>query len=346
MRWGWVKALGAVGLAGCTASADVVGRVGTGSDLYRGKAVGGMDGRGSIEMANADGNRCVGQFRYRGTGGGVADFSCSDGRFASVQFNTLGMSSGYGYGSANDGSPISFAYGLSEAESKRYIAAAPRQASRPAPKKKASGSGTGFFVSQAGHILTNDHVMGDCARRVARLPDGTRLPASLIAADPQNDLAVVKVDRAAPAVAAFADTAAYRPGDTVTVFGFPLAPSLASTGILTTGTISALVGLGNDTANLQISAPIQPGNSGGPTADANGAVIGVIVASFDSRYALKYIGQVPQNVNFAIKDVVAKDFLRAHNIAYGERKRGPALSTAEIGEAMRGYTVFLECNND
>jgi S1-C subfamily serine protease len=346
MRTGWVKALGALGLAGCTASADVVGRVGTGEELYRGRAVGGMDGRGSIEMANPDGNRCVGLFRYRGTGGGVADFSCSDGRYASVQFNSLGMSSGYGYGTASDGSPISFAYGLSEEESKRYIAAAPRPASRPAAKKKGSGTGTGFFVSQAGHVLSNHHVIGDCARLHARLPDGTRHPASLIASDARNDLAVAKLPVSAPAVAAFADSSNLRPGDSIVVFGFPISYALASTGNLTTGTVSALAGTHNDSSHIQISAPIQPGNSGGPVADTSGTIAGVIVSSYSLEYALKTMRQAPQNINFAIKDVVAKDFLRTHHVTVVERKRGAALGTAEIGDAMRAYTVFLECGND
>ncbi len=345
MQWGWMKALAVVGLAGCTASADVIGSVGSSGTLYRGRAVGYQDGTGSIDMTSADGARCTGQFRYQGISGGTARISCNDGKFGIVQFTSLGMASGYGYGTANDGSPISFTYGLSEEESKRYLPTT-KAASAATPKKKASGSGSGFFVSQSGHILTNDHVIGDCAQRVVRLPDGAVVRAALVAADPRNDLAVVKVDRAAPAVAAFADAPTYRPGDSVTVFGFPLAPDLASTGVVTTGTVSALAGLDNDTANLQISAPIQPGNSGGPMSDASGAVIGVVVATLDSRQALKRIGHVPQNVNFAIKDVVAKDFLRSHNVPFLERKRGPDLSTGDIGEAMRNYTVLMACIND
>lgn len=344
MRWNWVKALGAAALAGCTASADVIGVVGASGTPYRGRAVGYQDGTGSIDMTSADGARCTGQFRYHGVSGGTARISCSDGRFGVVQFTALGMASGYGYGTANDGSPISFTYGLSEEESKKYLPSSKAVATAGAKKRK-SGAGTGFFVSQTGHILTNDHVIGDCDRRFARLPDGSRLTANLIATDPQNDLAVIKVDRTVSAVAAFADTIAYRPGDPVVVYGFPLARDLASTGVLTTGTISALAGLGNDTANLQISAPIQPGNSGGPMADASGAVIGVVVSTFSPRYALKHTGTVPQNVNFAVKDVIAKDFLRTHNVSFVERKRGPALATGDIGEAMRAYTVHLECDN-
>lgn len=346
MRTEWIKALGALGLAGCTASADVVGRVGTGDDLYRGRAVGGMDGRGSIDMANPAGNRCVGQFRYRGASGGVADLSCSDGRFASVQFNSLGMSSGYGYGTANDGSPISFAYGLSEEESKRYIAAAPKPAAARAPAKKSSGSGTGFFVNPEGHILSNHHVIGDCARITAQLSDGTRHAASLIATDARADLAVARITASAPSIAYFSEAPRYRPGDAVVVFGFPLSGSLSSTGNLTTGTISALAGTRNDSSKIQISAPIQAGNSGGPMVDMSGTIAGVIVSSYSLAYALQVMSDVPQNVNFAVKDIVAKDFLRTHNVSFAERKQGTTSSVADIGEGMRRYTVFLRCIND
>ena len=90
-------------------------------------------------------------------------------------------------------------------------------------------------------------------------------------------------------------------GEQIVIYGFPLAGALASTGNLATGIVSALAGLGDDTSKLQISAPIQPGNSGGPVLDQSGHVIGVVVSKLNAIKAASITGDIPQNVNFAIK---------------------------------------------
>ena len=80
--------------------------------------------------------------------------------------------------------------------------------------------------------------------------------------------------------------------------------------------------------------------------DSSGTIAGVIVSSYSLAYALQVMNDVPQNVNFAVKDIVAKDFLRTHSVSFAERKQAPTSSVADIGEGMRRYTVLLRCIND
>ncbi len=201
-------------------------------------------------------------------------------------------------------------------------------------------TGSGFFVSRAGHLLTNNHVVARCSSlRLSEGKDG--IPAKLLATDPERDLALLQVDRST-GTAVFRGNQA-RPGESVVVVGFPLTGLLTSDPVVTTGIVSALAGLGDDRHLLQISAPIQPGNSGGPLLDANGHVIGVVVATLSTPKLARVIGALPQNVNFAIKDEEAKKFLAAHGVPVETVPAGQELSTAAIAEAAIKVTARVEC---
>lgn len=337
------RLLALLALGGCTASADVVGKVGA-HQIYRGKAIGYTDGAGSIDMAADDGSRCVGNFRYTGMSGGFGRLQCSDGRAASIQFNALGMASGYGFGTTSDGRPVRFTYGLSEDEGRKYLDANPGAPAEA--RRRTGGMGSGFFINERGHILTNEHVVGDCSRIHARMADGSSRTGRLVAADKSNDLAVVSIDGTSPAFANFLSAPVYRQGDTVIAYGFPLSTRLSSDGVLTTGTLSATRGVQNDSRFIQISAPIQNGSSGGPLADASGSVIGIVSSKLGELQTARATGAFPQNVNFAIKDTVAKTFLQSHGVSFTERPRPAETTTTAIGEDMRRYVVALACEVD
>jgi len=121
---------------------------------------------------------------------------------------------------------------------------------------------------------------------------------------------------------------------------------LASTGNATTGIITALAGLRDDPHLLQISAPVQPGNSGGPVLDASGHLVAIVVGKLDSLRVVQAIGDIPQNVNFAIKASTAADFLDAHGISYTSGSDNKETSIPDIVEQARDFSVQVLCTTN
>lgn len=205
----------------------------------------------------------------------------------------------------------------------------------------AATSGTAFFVSDRGDVLTNAHVVEGCQQISV---GGT--PARLLASDQKNDLALLGTDHRAAQWAFLRQSA--KLGEDIVVYGFPLSGVLSSSGNVVTGNITALAGLGDDTRYLQISAPVQPGNSGGPLFDRHGDVVGVVVGELDAVKIASATGDIPQNVNFAIKASVATAFLDAQRITthdqYAEvaAATGP-LSTPDIAARAQALAVQVVC---
>ncbi len=104
---------------------------------------------------------------------------------------------------------------------------------------------------------------------------------------------------------------------------------LATSGNFTTGAVTALARIGDDSRFYQISAPVQPGNSGGPLLDENGNLIGVISSKLNPFNEIKAQGDIPQNVNFAIKASVLANFLQDNSIKF---------AIGEATQAMKGET--------
>ncbi|MGE0237090.1 MAG: S1C family serine protease [Parvibaculaceae bacterium] len=217
-----------------------------------------------------------------------------------------------------------------------------------APKKaneEAYGtSGTGFIVSKGGHILTNNHVVRKCAAiTVSRTGDVTR-PAAILRTDVINDLAVLKMDAAvAPDDVARFRSRSLRAGENIATYGFPLAGALSASGNIVSGNVSSLAGLADDVRHLQISAPIQPGNSGGPLMDYTGAVVGIVNGKLDELVAIEVAGSLPQNVNFSIKANVGMNFLDAHSIPYELSSETASLDLPAVADKAKKFTVFISC---
>ena len=124
--------------------------------------------------------------------------------------------------------------------------------------------------------------------------------------------------------------------------GFPLQGLLASSLSLTTGSLSALAGLGDDAGMFQFTAPVQPGNSGGPVLDQDGQVIGVVQSKL-STAAAAFLGDIPQNVNFAIRGSVVRSFLDGRGVEYENRSSIQPLSPTAIGETAGKSVVLVQC---
>lgn len=208
---------------------------------------------------------------------------------------------------------------------------------------KPAASGTGFVISRQGHVLTNHHVIEGCA--MIRTPiEGRQEFLSILRSDAQNDLALLKLSSpGVPHTAIFREGRSIRPGESVVAMGFPLHGLLSAEANITTGNVSALAGIGNDTRFLQITAPVQPGNSGGPLLDQSGNVAGVVVSKLDAIKIAKHTGDVPQNVNFAINTVVVLAFLDANTVDYSTAPSTKKLDHADIGEQAKKFTLLLEC---
>ena len=205
-------------------------------------------------------------------------------------------------------------------------------------------SGTGFLISDRGHILTNHHVAKDCRRMTARRGTQQPLSAELITSNSINDLALLKATSGfGSAYAKFRAGAAVRAGDDIVVFGFPLPGALSLHGNVVPGTITALAGLENDDRSLQISAPVQPGNSGGPLLDRAGNVVGVVQSKLDALKTADVTGDIPQNVNFAIKSQVALEFLDWVGSRYEMGESVQILSVSEVADKASQFTLLIEC---
>lgn len=212
----------------------------------------------------------------------------------------------------------------------------PSAASPQQPAAPKASSGTAFRITN-GQFVTNYHVINGCtALQVAGNPGGR-----VVFSDVIKDLAIVSIANDSGPIASIRTT---RPqlNEAVTAAGFPL-DGLFSGISVTNGTVSRLSGIQGDTGTLQMSAPIQPGNSGGPLLDAAGNVIGVVSSRLD---ALKMVGAgsgIPQNVNFAISGNVLRGFLDAKNVNYKEVTNERELPGVQIAARASAFTVLIEC---
>ena len=202
-------------------------------------------------------------------------------------------------------------------------------------------SGTAFAVAP-GLLITNQHIIAGCSSVDVIAMDGRRTGA-IVDADDQIDLALLSVSGIKGATARLRSPRNVRLGESVMVFGFPLAGALSSSGNFTSGLVSALRGLRDAAGELQITAPVQPGNSGGPLMDASGLVIGVVQAKLDALRSAIVTGDIPQNVNFAISLEVLADFMVKNRVAFREGTISAPLDTARVAELAQGFTYRVEC---
>jgi uncharacterized protein len=170
-------------------------------------------------------------------------------------------------------------------------------------------SGTGFFITADGFLVTNEHVVRNAAQ-IQLVTSSGGIAAKVVKVDTANDLALLKAEGSflpLPLVT----SRVVRLGNTVATVGFPniglqgFAPKLAK------GEIAALSGAQDDAHFFQISVPVQPGNSGGALVDERGNVVGVVSAKLDFVAAVTTSGAIPENVNYAVKSSFLLSFLES-----------------------------------
>ncbi len=245
---------------------------------------------------------------------------------------------------------IAEAQRLSSAWKKGQILAREGQSARVSATPSATpgslskkGTGTMFLVNTAGQAITNHHVVAGCGELRIEGRDGL---AKVVTEDAVNDLALVHIPGEAKASAAItAEPGKLRQGEDIVVFGFPLNAVLSSGGNLTPGVVSALTGLGNNTNQIQITAPIQPGSSGSPVLNKKGEVVGMVSMKLSDSKMARATGSVGQNVNFAVNGQTLRTFLDTHKVDYrsGAGFFARDKSTADLADEARKWTLVLEC---
>jgi S1-C subfamily serine protease len=217
------------------------------------------------------------------------------------------------------------------------------QSSLPAGAGGVITIGSGFIVDTKGHILTNEHVVRSCDRPKVTDVEGRSYTARVEMRDAANDLALLSAAHHWPDAATLRDGRELRPGDAVVVTGFPFGGLISSNLVVTTGSLSALTGPRDDTRLLQLSAPVQPGNSGGPVLDESGRVIGVVSEMLNGIAVAVVTGALPQNVNYAIKSAIIRSFLDTRQIDYAHAAPGHDLTSGDVGDLARKFTVRVAC---
>jgi S1-C subfamily serine protease len=204
-------------------------------------------------------------------------------------------------------------------------------------------TGTGFIIDAIGHILTEQHVIDGCGGVSVGGPDEKVRQSAVVASDEANDLALLKAPNSIAQFAHFRTGTEIRQGEGIVAVGYPFAGLLAYGTNVTTGTVSALAGLRNDARMLQVTAPVQPGNSGGPLLDASGNVVGLVEAELDAITIVKATGDIPQNVNFAIKSSIVRTFAEANGIGYHVAASATDMSVPDIAARAKKFTVLVVC---
>ena len=210
-------------------------------------------------------------------------------------------------------------------------------------KFKPTSYGSGFFVTR-NHIITNNHVTDDCDEIEVKNKNYKSV-VELVDSDKNTDLSLLITGNPQDNFLSLRNGKAVRTGEQAIALGYPLASSLGSDLKVTIGNVAALTGYENNIAELQLTAPVQPGNSGGPLIDENGNVIGVIVSRLENVGGLKK-GRIAQNVNFAIKSNMAKIFMDLNMIDYQVRKPGNKVAIEKLVEDAKSSVVQIICKKE
>jgi len=216
----------------------------------------------------------------------------------------------------------------------------------PKAGKSGGGSqtGTGFVISANGHIITNHHVIDGCVGDIkGNLTGEAASTLRVVNSDSANDLALLQGPADQFKTFVRIRDRAIHSGDSVVAIGFPYHGLLSSDFTVTTGIVSSLSGMLNDTRHLQISAAVQPGNSGGPLLDTSGEIVGMVAGKLDALRVARYTGTIPENINFAIKTGALRDFLDNSVVPYETSAPGTELKTADIAGNARAYTLLISC---
>ena len=218
-----------------------------------------------------------------------------------------------------------------------------------------SDVGSGFYVSNLRHVVTNQHVVNKCKKITVGYNNSSQIKADLVASDKRNDLAILQTSSMEMASAEeksflqklrmvmpnivskglmrLEDVSG---GEEIFVAGFPLGTSISDEMKLDDGIVRATKGMDNDVTQFIISSDIQKGNSGGPIYDKTGNIVGMAVSRFVNKN---------DKINFAIKGSTIKQFLSANDIPTKWANKKKEMDTKDIYQLASKQTVMVVCHN-
>ena len=195
-----------------------------------------------------------------------------------------------------------------------------------------ASSGTGFFVSRSGHVITNHHVVEEC-KAVKVSFKGNEVKASVLAVDRHNDLAILKTALNPNKVFPVSGKDAALLDDIV-IAGFPLGKKISASIKTSKGSVTSLAGVGDNYSRFQTDAALNQGNSGGPIMDQKGNVVGVAVSKWEQEGV--------ESFNFGIKASTLKTFAQSNSLTFLP-PNSRDLSNSELGQLITNATLYLEC---
>ena len=195
-------------------------------------------------------------------------------------------------------------------------------------------SGTAFFISNKGHLLTNNHVVEGCELSKISFKNKD-YDAKLIANDKTLDLALLKANIISSTYFSFSNEDAKKLNK-IYVAGFPLGKGLSDDLKISSGIVSALKGFEDNSNEIQIDAPINPGNSGGPIINENGNLVAIAVSGLAKDQT--------EGINFGIKSSAAETFLKANNIKPKKSMYSRIKENDELLKILEEGTVYTYCD--
>ena len=196
-----------------------------------------------------------------------------------------------------------------------------------------AGSGSGFFVSSNGHIITNHHVIDGCSTTKVSF-NGNQLDTQIIAVDKMNDIAILKTNIEPESIFPVSNQDVSLLEDVV-VAGYPLGKQVSSAIKTHKGVVTALAGAGDNYSNFQTDATINAGNSGGPIMNQKGNIVGIAVQT--------WVEEGVQGIHFGIKSSTLKTFANSNNLKFTQ-PNNRELSNKDLGKLITEATVYLECH--
>jgi len=299
--------------------------------FFQGEAIG--DGAGILKLTTSTNHSCAGNWVYRTHISGFAEANCTDGRKLQVEFYAQDPVSGtsISQGTTSFGERVVAYAGINAI---RFMAIQPSR-----PKEKTVGTGTGFFISKNGILVTNKHVVSNCDQITIDHKDQEH-HVKLVASDEKLDLAMLRSDIFLDAYAEISKN--FNVGENAFALGFPLAGRINQDIVFQSGMVSAERGFQGSSHQIQHSAPLNPGNSGGPLLNSAGQVIGVNV----SVLAADQDSRVLSQQYYAIKSKNVIEFLNLNQSAKDKITGSSShsrLEPSDIFSRARNYTVKVTC---